>query len=249
MKSMQEYLMKPDSADGRIVMYLFNYDSDYTGLTASEIASNCYVANSYVTKFIQKVGFNNFADFKQELIRETYQNSYLKAGYDNFTINQYANNILISFMNTANKINMEEVEKLVEKINEVKKIVIAGIGGSAVICQDLYLKLYKLGYNVVFETDIHLQQTSANLADNQTLYIAISYSGPTGELLRNMNIAQDNGAYIVMFTANEEAGAKADQIFLTSALESANRNFSIISRTSLLMLTDIVYLTLIKTTV
>ncbi len=88
-------------------------------------------------------------------------------------------------------IRLPEAFQAPENIN---RVVVSGMGGSA-ITGDLIAALF----SSIFPVEV-IKDYQPNYVDNQTLLIAISYSGNTEETLSCVDIARKKGAYIAAIT-------------------------------------------------
>lgn len=70
LKQLYEIKESKKGANYDIAKFILSYKKDYNELTATEIAKNCYVSKSYITKFLLQNKFSNFEKFKFDLIEE-----------------------------------------------------------------------------------------------------------------------------------------------------------------------------------
>ncbi len=243
MKNIVEEILKIEmegtNLEKQVARYIINYSIDYCYISATEIAKNCFVSNAFITKFAKKLGYNTFNNLKIEL--QNSQKILLELNQsENYMINQYANDILNTIIATVDQINNEELEEISEKIARAKRIFIGGIGGSGIVARDLRLKLYKLGLNVFYETDEHLQLFQENLiVSKQVVYIVISYSGPSQNQLAIIKRMRQKGVYTVIITGNNQL-FNTDKQIIVKANESLFRERSVTSRVALNTITDLI---------
>lgn len=100
----------------------------------------------------------------------------------------------------AEKVNEQQVEDLVEKISEAKRIYVAGAGRSLLVMRCFAMRLMHLGFEsyVVGDTT-----TPAFLAGD--LLLAASGSGETSGLINITQKAKKLGGMIGVFTINKES--------------------------------------------
>lgn len=223
-----------------IAKYILNYSKNYNELTATEIAKNCYVSNSYITKFLERNNFPNFEKFKFKLIEETGASLNVSSNVYSEDIDKYANSVVDTLIKTADLIDVEQIERVVEYIKSSRRILLFGSGGSGIVCRDMYLKLIKLGYNAIYESDEHLQQFIYQNSSEKDIAIIFSYSGPNEQIKKNIDICFKNKTKSILVT-NEKAGNdKYDEIIYVNSSERKVRNISIFSRVAMQMISDLI---------
>ena len=100
----------------------------------------------------------------------------------------------------------------------------------------------RMGIKGSVSTDAHQMKISASLLSSRDMFVAISNSGETLELIEAAKIARNQGAYVVVIT-NFEGSAltkNADLVLITTAQSSNNDSKFINSQIATLFLLDIV---------
>ncbi|WP_024914084.1 MurR/RpiR family transcriptional regulator, partial [Chania multitudinisentens] len=81
-----------------------------------------------------------------------------------------------------------------------RKIVLTGIGASALIALDINRKLIRSGLNVQFNCDYHTQLVQASLLQPGDVLMAISARGETDEVVEGIQLAREGGAQTIAIT-------------------------------------------------
>lgn len=235
------------NANSLMADYILNYSKPYTSLSAKEIATNCYVVNSYVTKFIKSLEFDNFEEFKIAIYLE-HKSRKDDPSYKDYVINQYANEVLSSLIMTANKIDINELDLVSQKIFDAEQIILYGIGGSAIVCEDLYLKLLKRKYNVHFPRDEHIRHCLVDNTNKQTVLLIFSYANGDmhSDLDPLLSLAKEKNTTTCLVSSNKDQIARYDNFIEVGSTQSGMRNFSITSRTSMQMVSDLLFIKLLN---
>ena len=108
----------------------------------------------------------------------------------------------------------------------------------------------RMGIKGSVSTDAHQMKISASLLSSRDMFVAISNSGETLELIEAAKIARNQGAYVVVIT-NFEGSAltkNADLVLITTAQSSNNDSKFINSQIATLFLLDIVSYLLLNDT-
>ena len=116
------------------------------------------------------------------------------------------------------------------------------------VARDFSYKLLKLGRTVLVDSDSHIQISNASALNGEDLLIAISHSGRSMEPLRIAELAKTRGATVLSVTGlhqNPLHDLAAISLF-TVADEERVRSSAITSRDAQLMLTDMLFILLLR---
>ena len=164
-------------------------------------------------RFSKSLGFYGLKDLKKELFLELNRNTDSQAGSEeplyadisgNNTVQQMGETVCCSSIQAieetqrlADGHTLECVAKHMIKADSIK---LFGVGASALVAEDFYNKLLRIGKNVVFCRDNHIQLTYAANLTPKDVGLFISYSGSTTEVVESLTIAKARGATIVTVT-------------------------------------------------
>ena len=178
------------TVDMTIYRYIEQNSDKVIYMRVRDIAQNAHVSNSSIMRFIHKVGFNSFPEFK----------AYLKNS------NQDLNNVKFKFINKSN-FPRDTISKLIviaDKIYQADNIITIGMGDSAFLAGYAARKMAALGLNAGPVTDpfyplvAKLENTSNNIV------ICFSVSGKTTEMVEMLNrFVNDEDVMIISITGDE----------------------------------------------
>lgn len=140
-----------------------------------------------------------------------------------------------------------QLESAVESLFKSEKILLAGIGASALAAMDLYQKLGRLGMYASFPSEPDLQIVNACALDTKSVAIIFSYSGETKTMRQVAQQAKEAGALVVAITrvGGNSLSKLADVVLTVPASEALFRQGATLSRLNQLVVVDILYSSLI----
>ncbi|EFU76124.1 MurR/RpiR family transcriptional regulator [Lachnoanaerobaculum saburreum] len=140
--------------------------------------------------------------------------------------------------------DMDLIEKSIDAIDLAKKVYLFGVGASGIVCYDINYKLSRIGKDVVFNNDIHLQLVNLNFITKEDSCVCVSYSGNTKETVLVAEIAKKAGAKTVGICCygKNELSKICDITLRVPHDERELRLGAISSRNTTLTLLDTIYL-------
>lgn len=253
-----DFYNKLSKTEKRIADYILKHIEEIKEFTSAELANNAHVGQSSVIKFIKKIGFNGFTDFKIKLSEELASQKAMKPDFlhndisSADTIYEATKKIAYSHINsieeTTSNISYSHLNKVIDLLETSKKVVIVGIGSSSLVGKDFQHKLTKIGKLVLHDLDPHVQITQAVTADPDDLILAISHGGETKVVIEAIIAGRKNGAKIVSITGsrNNSISALSDISLYTVAVEDFLSSSALSSRIAQLTLIDALFIGLIK---
>ena len=226
---------------------------EVVNLSSHALAKKCNVSQSSVIKFCQKIGFAGFPALKIALSAETARNEnaqQVHAGiFSDDSLGAVAKKLFaskISALSETMKLNSNDaLEDAVAMIGAADRIIILGVGGSALVAQDLSSKLAKFGKSVITGGDSHTQLGNLASFGPDDLLIAISYSGKTREVNVAVDFAKENNIPVLFIGAWQRKPAPA-VVLQCVADENIVRSASIATRTAQLAITDLLFVLFVQ---
>jgi len=221
-------------------------------LSSQELANVVGVSQSSVVKFAQKLGYKGYPAFKLGVIDAlniTTANTNL---HGKITLNdsfaQMSEKLLsskVAVLTETKNLNEEAAfNQAVDYLKSAKRILICGLGGSALVGKDFSYKLQKLGMLAIEEPDGHAQLAyAATLSENDLLF-AISESGSTREIVNVVRQAKQNNSKIISVTrfGPTPISNMADVKLYSVEEEASARLSSILARTAQEFIIDILFI-------
>lgn len=241
----------------KIVDYIIKNGNKISTMNSTELSNAIGTSQSSVIKFVKKMGFHSFTDFKVQ-IREDFinqeqmdslksQNVSLADPLED-VIGAIYSESMESLSQTYRNLDRNIINTCIEKIEEAERIYICGKGASFLPAQDLASKLVKFGMTVLCMSDLETVELTAKSSKRTDLYIFFSFSGETEELLRIMQQAKKGGVYTVVITKNliSPLSSEADLCIEIITNENKYRVASMSSRIAFFSIVDILFLGVLK---
>lgn len=244
-------------SETKLADFILNSPNTIRELSSQELANVAGVSQSSVVKFTQKLDYKGYPTFKLAVIDalnsealSSDQNSEHLHGKITLSdsLEQLAAKLLsskVSVLNETKNLNEEEsIEQAVNLIKSAKRILICGLGGSALVGYDFSYKLQKVGFSAIANADSHAQLALAATYSKGDLVFAISESGHTHEIVQICQQAKQNGASIISLTkyGKTQVSSLADIKLYSVAEEESLRLSSILARTAQEYIIDVLFI-------
>lgn len=239
-------------AEKRVGLYITQYPELVPNMTSRDLSIKADVSEATVVRFCKSIGAANFKTFKLELAKEltiskedlTDFSSLQKADapYDLFCKVTQLNKQAIE--STQLSLDRKNFEKAVTRLQTADKIIFYGVGGSSIAATDGSYKFSRLGYHSVMIPDFHQIAATTPFLTPSSVFVAISMSGKTKDVLQLTQLMKNKGACVVAITnAQHSPLFKAADIQLcTPAVEQDFRIGSIASTMTQLNIIGALYL-------
>ncbi len=170
--------------------------------TISSLAQNYGVSQPTLTRFIQKLGYNNFLDFKYDV--------YLKSKDDlTSDVQQSGGPILQSYANLILKmdsfINNDQLKSIASKLVKARNVIVMGMHKSYVSAELFGYNMMKLGIpTMIFDSDNRLD--IEHFIKKEDVLVVFSAEGVScKDFLASIEV---KGAYTVLITQNNKNPSK-----------------------------------------
>jgi len=249
-------LSRFSKTERKIAEYVLNHAELVPTMTTKELAAKADVSEASVVRFTKSVGIGSFKAFKillaQELVnQEEYITDFSitqkkDSPYELFQKVVHVNRGAIDLLLAS--IEKKELEKAVTTLQNARRILFYGVGGSAVAAMDAHFKFTKLGYQVEYHADFHYMLSVIPFLSENDVFVAISMSGETKDVLELARFAKQQGAVLIAITnLNKSPLCKeADIQLATPNVEKDFRVGSITSRMTQLTVIDALYISLVN---
>ncbi|HLR66576.1 MurR/RpiR family transcriptional regulator [Virgibacillus alimentarius] len=242
------------ATEKKVASYILNHAELIPNMTTKELAEKSNVSEASVIRFSKTMGIDSFKTFKitlaQELaVSEEYITDFSivkkkDSPYELFQKVTHVNKSAIESL--SGSINKKELEQAIDVLKEARKIVFYGVGGSAIAAMDALYKFTKLGFQAEFSQDFHYMLSHIPYLNEKDVFVAISMSGQTKDVLDLSRFSQKKGSTLIAVTNINKSPLykEADIRLATPHVEKDFRVGSITSRMTQLTIIDSLYISL-----
>lgn len=186
--------------DHAIYNYMSTESDKIPYMRVREIAKESHTSASSVMRFIRKLGYESFTEFKTHFRIEnemTYQGSDFSKANEILARENFARNI---------ELNLKIISELVLKADNV---ILLGIGSSGAMCDYAARKLATVGVNSFSLTDPTFPIFGKLKNSSFNLLITLSVSGRTTEIIETVNGFKNHPDFTTVCITTDETSTLA----------------------------------------
>lgn len=251
MVKIKESLSTFTKTERKIGEFILENREEFIYGSAQAIASKIGTSAAAIVRFSKMMGFSGLPAMKVDLassLDEEISVDLTEAieeadSFETF-LRKAHQNYMHNIEKTFELIHIKQLEEAIDKICHARRIYLFGIGASGVVCLDLYHKLTRIGYDVIYNMDTHTQLASTSHMNEQDVCIGISYSGENKEVLFPMEYAKNHHVTTIGVSkiSKNKLTKQCDYMFYVPSQEKNLRAGAIASRNATFLITDLLYL-------
>lgn len=228
------------------------------GQSLNRLAKKCNVSQPTILRLLKALGFQGFKEFRHALTVEMArkQEFDLPQPMYGYSLNpedrleDIPRKIVMTTIDMMEEnlksISIKTYKRVIEVLNQARIIDIYGVENSDVTARDLLTKLLYLGLNCRHMDDDYHQRICASNLTQEDVAIGISYSGRSADTIEVMKLAKKSGATTIVITNfKDSAISKYADLLICTSQEQMFYGDAIFSRTSQLLLVDMIYMGLL----
>ncbi len=179
--------------------------------SVSELAEKAGVSEPTVIRFCRGLGFKGFQDFKIHLaqaIIPMVRNIHESVDGDEMVpdlIKKVFDANIAAIRNTLGTLDYDVVSSTVEILAKSDKIIFYGLGGSAVVAMDAYHKFFRIGIPCEWFNDSHMAVMAAAMLKPNQVFVVISHSGSSRDVVEALKVAGETGAETVAIVSQHKS--------------------------------------------
>jgi RpiR family transcriptional regulator, carbohydrate utilization regulator len=214
--------------ESRVADFILASPREAVHPSIEELALRIGVSESTLFRFVRKIGYEGYQQFRIALATETVEpNARFYeapiASADGETALSVVFRTAISALElTLKGLDGHSLERAAELVVGARSVLFLGLGGSGLVARDAYHKLVRAGIRGSAPEDFHLQLMAASQAGPEDLAILVSHTGANKDSLALADELKRSGAPIVAITTYPRSPlAKLVDLLLVSAAPSS----------------------------
>ncbi len=207
-------------AEKKVATLIINDLKTAAQSSITQLAQEAGVSEATITRFAKAVGCNNVRDLKMQLAqalavgqRFIDKSTDQDEPEDEKDIQGVYESIKYSMDLNRKAINNDDIQRAVDILHNARQIISIGMGGgSTMISQEFQYRLFRLGYAITAYNDALLTRMIAATADHNDVFVVMSATGLTPEIVDTVKIAKQYGITIISITPKGSPLAKISDL-------------------------------------
>lgn len=228
-----------------IANYIIKYSNTLRNININDLAKKTDTSNSTITRFCKKIGCESFIEMKMCLCASNSVENKLDTDDIFQKVYSYYNTTITG---TNEILDKKVVMRFLEEIKNADRIFIYGLGSSGLTAFEMKYRLQRMGMLVDAITDPHIMVMTSSLLTEDDMVIGISNSGSTVEVIKGLEEAKNNKAFVLAITSFDDSPINkyADLSIITYNTKFVGEKNFINSQLSIIYLIDILSLLLLE---
>ena len=171
--------------------------------SVSQLAEEAKVSDPTVIRFCRSLGFKGFQDFKIRLaqsvvptVRTIHESVDENSEVPDLVQRVFEANIA-AVRSTLKTLDFLTVGAVVDALARANRIIFHGLGGSAAVAMAAYHKFFRIGIPCLWFDDVHMAIMAASMMKPGEVFVVISHSGASRDVVETAEVAAASGATTV----------------------------------------------------
>ncbi|MDH0623864.1 MurR/RpiR family transcriptional regulator [Pseudomonas chengduensis] len=220
LEQIQSRLDDLNKAERKVAEVILHDPQQATRFSIAALAQAAGVSEPTVNRFCRSFGANGYPELKMQLAQSlasgaAYVSRAVSAddGPEAYTRKIFGSTIA-SLDSACQSLDPQHISRAVDLLIQARQIHFFGLGASASVALDAQHKFFRFNLAVSAHSDVLMQRMIASVAHTGDLFVIISYTGRTRELVEVARLARENGASVLGLTAAGSPLAKASTLSL-----------------------------------
>lgn len=233
----------------RIAEYIKENGTASCYLTIGELAKEADTSPSAITRFIKKIGYQNYQEMRLELAEspDPAETPFFPEIHEGDSAMSIATatfqNGISSLSGTLAILNQDSLMQALNYLSGCRTCGIYGLGSSAIMAEAFCQRFLRTSLNTKFFSDYHMQLMMAGTLDEKDCAVLISHTGRNIDTIRIAEVLKERNVPIVLITSNASSplARMADVALVCVSEETKYRPEAISSSISHLLLIDTLF--------
>lgn len=245
----------------RIAERVLRAPEDIKSISIKDLATQCEVSESTVTRFVREIEVTSFQTFKILIAEELSQGAGgpavvtdrhvyedINEGDDTASVlSKVTARYAMTIADTRAGLSADELERAVSAIEQADTLAFFAMGASLICVENALLRFMRVGKSCQFFRDLGIRQISISTLGPKSLAIGVSNSGRTISTVDSLKEAKAQGATTMCITSFPDSPLvrHADiRLFtptVTGVIGPADYHESMVSKIAQLQIIDVLY--------
>ncbi|MEE9099943.1 MULTISPECIES: MurR/RpiR family transcriptional regulator [Pseudomonas] len=220
LEQIQSRLEELNKAERKVAEVILRDPQQATRFSIAALAQASSVSEPTVNRFCRSFGMSGYPELKIQLAQSLASGAAFvaQAVAENDGPEAYTRKIFsstIASLDSAYKmLDPKVIDRAVDLLIQARQIHFFGLGASSSVALDAQHKFFRFNLAVSAHSDVLMQRMIASVAHTGDLFVVISYTGRTRELVEVAHLARQNGASVLGLTAADSPLARASTLSL-----------------------------------
>lgn len=215
-----EELPNLNKSESKVAGVILSDPEAATQSSIANLAARAGVSEPSVNRFCKRFNASGFPDFKLKLAMSLASGvRFVSRSVDpQDDVSSYTPKIIESTISNLalvrDSISHSQVDKVVDKLIQAKRIYFFGLGASGAVARDAENKFFRFNLPVSSHEDVLMQRMLASTGTTGDVFFIISHTGRTKEIVEISRIARENGSTVIGLTAANSPLAEFSSVAL-----------------------------------
>lgn len=198
-ETIENRLQSLSRQERKIALTVIQNSNQVKKMNTTDLAKLAEVSTATITRFVKKIGYSTFAEFKISLAESASTSKEINS--NSKLSDQVAMFYERMITDTWKKLDQDALCQAIDLIKNSNRIFVYGLGSSGYNAQELAQRLIRMGINAYAPADSHTMYIVSTLLKPDDLVIVLSVSGKSSEVDDATILAKSSGAKIIALTA------------------------------------------------
>ncbi|WP_435605485.1 MurR/RpiR family transcriptional regulator [Pseudomonas knackmussii] len=215
LEQIQSRLEDLNKAERKVAEVILASPQQATRFSIAALAQAAGVSEPTVNRFCRSFDMSGYPELKIQLAQSLASGAAFVAqavtesdGPQDYTRKIFSSTIA-SLDSAYKALDTKVIDRAVDLLIQARQIHFFGLGASSSVALDAQHKFFRFNLAVSAQSDVLMQRMIASVAHTGDLFVVISYTGRTRELVDVARLARDNGASVLGLTAADSPLARA----------------------------------------
>jgi DNA-binding MurR/RpiR family transcriptional regulator len=247
---LEAVLQRLPESERKAAAYILTEPEEVSRLSIHSLAEKSGTSAAAITRLSRSLGLTGYPDLKSHLSIDNAR-AYKPGYYDihrednvKSVLTKTIANSVQAIQDTALHLDPATASQVVEAFRQAPVIYLYGIGASAIVAGDAAQKWMRLGKSAFAIQDEHVLAAALASAEPNAVFMGISYSGNTREVVQLLRIAKKYGVRTVglsRFGSHKVAELADLMLYTPQAPEAKLRSGATSSRLAQLVVIDVLF--------